>query len=229
VTGILNLTGRLLKGALVGGLVAMSCGFGLLTLLGVLSYGIGGLLMGLYFGALPIYYAAPVGILAGAVVSLIRMVRQGDERIGAVGGVWAGVLLIGLAVLAVIPHLVIGEERMITHGATWAIEAEGEHECAVSVVRLYLLEYAQYENVCSAALLEMLETTTSDVVPITYRVTYDFGDVRGYSLRQVGDVEMAPREWLGGGSACGREPFPACDSAEAQKGDRMLYESSWVE
>lgn len=228
MTGILNVTGRLLKGALVGGLVAMSCGFGLLTLLGVLSYGIGGLLMGVYFGALPIYYAAPVGMLVGAVASLIRMVRQG-KRIGIVAGAWAGVLLAGLVVLVVIPHLVIGEERMITHGATWAIEAEGEHECSVPVVRLYLTEYAHYEDVCSAEVLEILEKESREIIPITYGVTYDFGEARGYTLSSVGAVEINYYPiWLGGGDECGREPFPTCDSPQA-KNERMLYESSWVE
>lgn len=226
MTGILNLTGRLLKGALVGGIIALMGGCGILSVIGTL-WGYGPL-MGPYFIGYVVYYAIPVGLLVGAVISIFRMARKSPERISTFTGIWIALLLAGLVVMVVIPHLVIGEERMITHGATWAIEAEGERECAVPVVRLYLTEYAHYEDVCSAAVLEMLENGAGNEIPITYRMTYDFGDLRGYSLRKVGNLETAPREWLGGGNACGRAPFLTCNNGQVQN-ERMYYESSWVE
>ena len=226
MTGILNLTGRLLKGALVGGLVALMGGCGLLSVLGTL-WGYGPL-MGPYFISYVFYYAIPVGLLIVAVVSIFRMERNSPERVSTLTGIWIAFLLAGLVVLVVIPHLVIGEERRITHGATWAIEDEGEHECAVPVVRLYLTEYAHFEDMCSAEVLEILEKESREIIPITYGVTYDFGEARGYSLNSVGTVTLFPSEWLGGGDECGREPFPTCDSPQA-KNERMLYESSWVE
>lgn len=228
MTGILNVTGRLLKGALIGGLVAMSCGFGLLTLIGVLSYGIGGLLMGLYFGALPIFYVAPVGMLVGVVVAIFNLVRKPAARIGITIRVWIGLLIIGFVVLAYLPHRVIGEVRMITHGARWTIEREASEDCLVPKITLYLVEYAHYEEVCSVLSYIALSSETRDIIPMTYTVTYDFGDVRGYSLKSVGTIEIFPSGWLGGGDECGRAPFPTCDSPQA-KNERMLYESSWVE
>lgn len=228
MTGILNLTGRLLKGALVGGLVGLGGSFGLITVMGLIFYGPSGLLMGFYFGALPIFYVAPIGMLVGVVVAIFNLVRKPAARIGITTKVWVGLLIIGFVVLAYLPHRVIGEVRMITHGARWTIEGEASENCLVPKITLYLVEYAHYEEVCSALSYIALSSERRDIIPITYTVTYDFGDVRGYSLKSVGTIDVFSSGWLGGGDECGREPFPTCDSPQA-KNERMLYESSWVE
>lgn len=226
VTGILNVTGRLLKGALVGGIAGLCGGFVLITVVGTL-FGYGPLL-GLYYLNMLIYYFVPMGMLLGAVVSVFRAARQGNVRLRVVSGAWVGLLLLCLLVLAVMPHLLIGEQRTVTHGATWWIETE-RADCATPVVILLLYEYSHYEEVCSTAVLDSLQAETSAAIPISYVVTYDFGEPRGYHLSSVSAVEIDHYPmWLGGGDNCGKDPFPTCDSAQAQN-DRMLYESSWVD
>jgi hypothetical protein len=225
--GIWHVTTKLLKGALIGGITATVGCFILLTIVGFI-FGYGGPMLALYYAGLLIFYAAPTGMLVGAVIGVIRAVRKSGARIGVVSGAWVGLLLLGFVALLIIPHRLIGEQRTITHGATWWIDSEPRTDCANPVVTLLLFEYAHHEEICSALLYIALESETREVIPITYVVTYDFGEARGYHLSSIGAVEISSySDRVGGGGSCGREPFPDCDSLQA-KNDRMLYESSWV-
>lgn len=236
MTGILNLTGHLLKGALIGGIAALVGGFVALIIVGVIAgYGLGSVLMGLYFGGLVLFYACPFGMLLGAIYSVFRAVRKGESRLNIVSSLWVGVLLLVLAAVVYIPHRVIGEERTVTHSAMWVINSEQHPKCEMPVVVVVLAEYDQYEEVCSAEFLAYLESEPREILPITYNVTYDFGEIRGYHPVSIGSYELElihGRGWIGGGGGCGREfsascPRPRDDSLRSQH--QMLQESSWLD
>lgn len=235
MTNLLNLTGHLLKGVLIGGIAALVGGFVLLGIVGVIAgYGLGGLLMGIYFGGLVIFYACPVGMFVGAFIATLRAVKKGEARLNIASILWLGVLLLVLAAVVYIPHRVIGEERQVTHAAMWVVNSEQHPDCEIPVAVLVLVEYNQYEEVCSVEFLAYLESEPGKILPITYNVTYDFGEVRGYHPVSVGTYKlevMRGRGWIGGGSGCGREfsascPRPRDDSLRSQY--QMLQESSWA-
>jgi hypothetical protein len=215
---------------LIGGIAALVGGFVALGIVGVIAgYGLGGLLMGIYFGGLVIFYACPVGMLIGAIFTVSRAVRKGEAHLNIASILWVGVLLLVLAAVVYIPYRVIGEERTVTHAAMWIIETESEYDCATPVVILVLVEFAKYEIVCSAELLRYLEPETREVLPITYRITYDFGEPRSYQLINIGEFQLSSfSEWVGGPSGCGGGYLPPCNSPQAQN-NRMLYESTWRE
>lgn len=229
MAGIVNVTGHLLKGALIGGIAALVGGFVLLGIVGVIGYGLGGVLMGVYFGGLVIFYVCPVGMFIGAVVAMLRAVRRGEARLNIASIMWVGLLLLVLAVVVYIPHHFLGEKRNITHAATWIISQEEHGECETDVAILILVEYAHYEEVCSEGFLTYLETETREILPITYTVTYNFGEPSGRELIRAGSFQIRSYpEWIGGKSGCGSEYLPPCDSPQAQN-ESMLYESTWEE
>lgn len=240
------LTGlRIFGGAVVGGFAAIAGGFVLLAIIGILLYGPFGFLMGFYFAGGLILYGGPFGMAFGAIITIIWIDVKHREnkpnqqenyphRTKASTIFWIGLSLIVISGLAVIPFVMTNVNREVTHGARWYFTAEltedrfmrSSRPCPIDAVVLVLTEHTHYEVVCSSVLNTYLRSHAEPIVPITYRVTYDFGDPRSYQLIQVGETPITWSNWRGGANSCGSDPLHACNSPQAERGS-PLYESSW--
>ena len=206
-----------------------------LTIIGFLG-GYGGPLLALYYGGLMVY-TIPLGALLGAIGAAIRLsfqlkgrqaleTREADHiqvkaPASALYIIIPSVLIAGIALTVLISA---NATKNVTHGATWLLETQPE--CDTSAIVLMLEDYGVYEIVCSAELLEYLQSGAADVVPITYRVSYYFGDPSSYQLIDAGPVTLDWDNWIGGGGGC-RGPYTlTCDLSSGQPPSPLL-ESSW--
>ena len=197
-----RLTLKVLRAAVLGGITS---GGGCLVLLALYGMLFGaGLSVAIYLGGLAIIYALPIGALIGAIIPVARTVyaalrhdqpEDGEDFSPLAYVLWMGIPLLLIAALVIIPLRMIGEERIVTHGATWTTDAELHPECAVPVVILKTVAYGEYNVVCSPQLFNHLQEQGEDIVPIEYRVTYDFGEARSYELVRADGIE------INGGSA----------------------------
>lgn len=222
---------RILLGAFTGAFISILIGFIALSCIGILYGYDGPLLAFYYFGGL-VLYVAPVGMILGVIVASIRLFRNipSQDNLTSKNGritrvIWIGLPLVLVIGAAIAPYMLTNVNRNVRHGATWTTESLAD--CATPAVILMLTEYPKYEVVCSPELLDYLQAQGESIVPITYRVTYDFGQPRSYQLTQVGPIEISWQHWLGGPSGCGGEFLPTCDSPQAQNGS-PLYKSSWL-
>ena len=156
-------------------------------------------------------------------------IRRSPEKTNVrVYAFWIGLPLLLIVGLVIAPHAAIGVDKIVTHGATWTLDAELRPECSSPVVVLMLVHYTRYEIVCSPELIRYLQSQGNAVVPIQYRVTYDFGKPRSFQLITVGSANITWSEWLGGGAGCGGKYFPPCDGSSERQNGSPLYESSWA-
>lgn len=225
---------KVLRGAFKGALISLIVAFIVLSIVGIL-FGYGGPLLALYFAAWLVLYVAPFGMLLGAVITSIQLMgiaankrsdtsKNGRQSISIAVLAWIGLpLILIVSLLIALPRLT-DVKGNVRHGVTWTTETRPD--CPVPAVILMLVEYAQYEVVCSLGVLDYLQTQNDVVVPITYRVIYDFGEARSYQLTHVGQIEISWSEWLGGPSGCGGQYTPPCDSPQVKNGS-PLYKSSW--
>lgn len=231
---------RVIKGA-IRGVLAVSLIYVLITaLLGLIVGGIFGIfLLPLYYGLYFLLMCVPVGLVIGGVVAGSRIIweRRDQRSLGLILDIgMVSVPIFIFILIAIYPHINMGVQREVTHGARWHFASDitedrltRRNECRYETVVLILTEYATYEVVCSRAMLDYLLAGANDVIPITYRVTYDFDDVRSYRLIQVGAIPITRDEWVGGVNGCGGNYLPACNTLPEGYHNDYLHESSWVE
>ena len=228
-----RLTLKVLRGAVLGGITTGGACFVLLAVYGMLTGA--GLVYAIYFAGLVIIYALPIGILIGAIVVTVRNLHavlrhdqpeDGEDVSPLAYVLWMGIPLLLIAAMVIIPLRMVGEKRIVTHGATWTTDTELHPECAVPVVILKTVAYGEYNVVCSPQLLSRLQEQGEDIVPIEYRVTYDFGKARSYELVRADGIEI-DGGWLDSPSGCDVQYTPPCHRSHVNDGLR-LYTSSWT-
>ena len=135
----------------------------------------------------------------------------------------AEVLALGVAGAIVASVFFVGVEKTVTHEMRWTVgegrNARGERE----ILLIYTQHPYHYERFYSEKLAGYLESLGRDTVPVTFRVTSDFGTVRDYRVRHVGEWPGKSTGWTGGGSGCGGA-LPPC----AER-DRSPPRSPWAE
>ncbi len=191
------------RGAIKGALIALLIAFTMLSVL----FGIGEPLMALYYLIIVlIVYVAPLGMLAGAVVTGIHLVRNVDHLPDKRGGqylsvlTWIGIPITLIVGIVIAPYLLVNMSKELKYGATWTTEANPD--CATPAVVLIptgTLESTSVpvrETICSPELLDHLQTQNDAIVPIIYRITYAFGKPRSVQLTSVGNTKIAISEWI---------------------------------
>jgi hypothetical protein len=128
-------------------------------------------------------------------------------------------LLVFLVALGVVVGQVffVGVEKTQTQEMRWSYgegrNARGQRE----ILLTYLKNSHYYERFYSNDLAHYLESSGSEVIPVRFVVTYDFGRVRAISIRSVGQWARGRAGWAGGGSGCGGK-LPPCVGGGAGRG-----------
>ena len=110
-------------------------------------------------------------------------------------------LIVSVTVLA--SAFFVGVERTVTHEMRWTYGREKNARGQREIFLIYKDFPYYYERFFSEDLARYLESLGGDTVPVTFKVTSDFGKVRGYSIREVGHWTGRSKGWTSGGSACG--------------------------
>ena len=113
--------------------------------------------------------------------------------------------IVGMSVVAFVAAVLlvytfaVGIERSIIEPAKWNY-TESADERGVREIHLRFIRYPNcFERFYSSELAAYLERRGDQPVPVTLIITSDFGEVRGISVRSVGDfTDMSG--WRGGGT-----------------------------
>jgi hypothetical protein len=103
----------------------------------------------------------------------------------------------------------VGHIRRVTHQMQWRIEPKLNPDYTKHVILTFRDYPGQYIGICSDELADYLEKLPSHDVPVEFDVTYDYGNVRGFSERKIGDL-TSWRSDFGCGAVQGsptRSPF----------------------
>jgi hypothetical protein len=227
---------RVLQGAIKGGGVAFIAVFILISIFGI---GMGGPFMALSLSGAIIVFVVPFGLATGAILKTHDLLTtpahlSGEKLKNDSQPRWWGVpltiTLLALSFVAITTFLYTQNNvnRIVMHGATWTttLEPYGSETCNVPMVVLMVKEYGSTELICSEELLDYLQSTEIEIIPITYNITSDFGQVRSYQLIQAGPVTITWETWVGGPGGCGGEYYLPCGSPLRKEGN-LLDHSSW--
>lgn len=233
---------HVLRVALLGAFMTFALTVGWIGLSGLVGGGLQGMVTALlasifYYGPSLALQVGPFGLLIGGSIAVIHAVRTAIKTKTAVKPTVAvgTLMMLGLVLLARIPSVNLNVDREITHAARWYFAADVDDArdvqsyfdvCGDETIVLVLVEYAHYDIICSNELAHFLSSQDNPIIPVTYRVTFDFGSQRSYALIRVGAIPIRSAQWLASPSGCGGTLLPACDSDVAQKGS-FLSESTW--
>ena len=113
------------------------------------------------------------------------------------------ILLLIASLTVVASWFFVGVERTVTHEMRWTY-GRGESVRGQREIFLIYTEHPYYyERFHSEDLARYLESLGGETVPVTFKVTRDFGKVRGYSIHEVGQWTGRGKGWTSGGSGCG--------------------------
>jgi hypothetical protein len=164
----------------------------------------------------PALLSAATGVHAFAAGPLRRVTPEWlfPARTGVRGGlVVAGCTFAVVAGAAVVSAFFLGVETSEEHEMRWSYSGRQGSRGAREVVLVFVKHPMYYERFFSDDLGEYLESTGSPTVRVRFRVTRDFGKVRGYGIERVGHWPHADQGWSGGGSGCGDWLPPCVDGA----------------
>ncbi len=221
----------LLRSAIIGALLSLT---GAALIISIITIPNGGPIVAIYYCFPLLLYVAPLGMFAGAMVKAftsfaeIRSELRNTSYSGLTPLFWNalafGIPFVAIGYLILLPYREVGVTGSVVHRAQWVTEVRSN--CATQAIILMLVDYSNYDIICSEDLVSYLQTEKPADIPITYRVTYDFGEARSYQLIQAGPISLSWDNVIDSASGCGGPYTPACDSPAANR-DSMLYESSW--
>jgi len=113
------------------------------------------------------------------------------------------ILLLIACLTVVASWFFVGVESTVTHEMRWTYGREKNARGQREIFLIYKEHPYYYERFFSEELARYLESLGRETVPVTFKVTSDFGKVRGYSIREVGQWTGRSKGWTSGGSACG--------------------------
>lgn len=138
------------------------------------------------------------------------------EEAGRRAKVAVEILAFCAAVGILVLHLFAGVEKTVSHEMRW-VSGQGKNARGQREILLIFVKYPYYyERFFSEDLARYLDSLGSETVPVTFKVTSDFGKVRGISVRHVGEWPGGSKGWVGGGSGCGGVLAPCADRGQSR-------------
>ncbi|MEO1290232.1 MAG: hypothetical protein AAFV93_20975 [Chloroflexota bacterium] len=215
---------------LVGALIAMVSAILLIAILSFPVYGFGSIGIGLYFALTLLVYIAPIGAIIGSALKVRAYTKQRTQKTHLRYRISEYGLYSPIVIFILLPAYVLfntGQQRLLTHEARWT--SVEHNDCEHQAIVMFLTQHYEEFAVCSSDLTEQLTSTNPEYIPVVLRVTYDFGEVRGYRLVEVDNVEITALEWMGGYYPCaanGESLHPFC-SLETRQDGSFLYSDTW--
>ncbi len=206
---------KILRGALLGAVAAVVLYSISWILQGWFENGSQGLFLGFagagYYVISNALQVGPIGAVIGAAWVTTRLIftRKWKSRLSAVADISLAVVLVALILaLARLPYAVTNVQETVSFGSTYQVistTSPGDvfefesylEECPVDIVVLPATAFASAQVVCSAYVLEYLESHQGETVTVEWIETSDFGEVRGRRLDRIGDVQIWATDWLG--------------------------------
>lgn len=142
------------------------------------------------------------------------------------------------------PHIAFKDKVYVDHSANWYFVDPSDAElplpdwkrdeqtglstayCDTELVLFVMEDFARTLFVCDQSIVDYLNTLDSNLVRITYEITYNHGDYRWASPYLLGSVSLEQTGWYGGKRCGGRHNHP-CDSP--QSSIRFIRESTWLD
>jgi hypothetical protein len=209
-----------LVGGIAGAVIAVLLHMLLIALVAVTTMG----WQSLYLAITGALYYAPLtslyyGFIPGAILGFVSSIVFCFTTIPSSRRRWLIVsvvsLPVGIAISAGVLYVIftyyIGVTRVVNQEMWWVY---GTETCTDGTPMIALVNGIHHLPYCSAELVRYLESIDTRTVSVQFNATYDYGNIRGYHVRQIGNftnrgVLIAGNR--GSITGCNREEFNICD------------------
>jgi hypothetical protein len=193
-----------LIGAIIGPFAAIIFTVILLGTIGAFQDGIDGLVQGisgaLYYGiSIALFWGLVPGVIVGVFIGSYKVLRNSNEQQAKSSKVIVIFLALAIISFVVVPLKFVGQTKEVTYEADWFYRDDKNVNCEPEIV----IEYKQLplhkrhaESICSQTLADYLDSTQEESTHVKLSYTYDFGELRGYNVEQIGEYKLQPfDEW----------------------------------